>query len=106
MTRDTFDMFNPPERGRFGDNESSSKSPRRPAEICLDFVLHAETNKAILISPDGREANAAWIPKSPRVEIFRGSLSTGATRRSGQRVVLPVVTVSMPEGLARQKGLI
>jgi hypothetical protein len=108
MTRDTYDMFGDPDRGRFGDNEYSAKSPRVTGASDLhdlDLVLHAETEKAILVSPDGTEARAAWLPKS-RVEIYRGGLNANAIKRSGQRVVLPVITVTVPEGLAKEKGLI
>jgi hypothetical protein len=108
MARDTYDMFRSPDRGRFGDGESSPRGPRVSGASDfhdLDLVLHHETDRAILVSADGKEASAAWLPKS-RVEVFRGDLATRGTRKSGQLVRLPVVTVSIPEALAREKGLL
>lgn len=108
MTRDTYDMFAPPERGRFGENESARSSRRVTGAsdlLDLDCVLHHETDKAVLVSSDGSEARATWLPKSA-VEIHREGKSVSATRKSGQRAVLPVVTVTCPEWMARQKGLI
>lgn len=35
MTRDTFDRFTPPERGRFGDRESAGERPTREAHSDL-----------------------------------------------------------------------
>lgn len=52
---------------------------------------HAETNRAILISDDGEKKNAVWLPKQ-HVEIEEAK--TG------------YVTVTMPEWLALDKGLI
>lgn len=108
MARDTYDMFQSPERGRFGDNEAKPKGPRVSGASDLhdlDLVLHHETDLAIKVSVDGAEARAVWFPKS-RVEIFRGNLDTRGTRSTGQLVRLPVITVTMPERLAREKGLL
>jgi hypothetical protein len=93
MTRDLFGQAAPDDAIRIIDG------------ACFDLVLHAETDKAILVSADGREANAAWLPKS-RIEIFRGDLATRGTRKSGQIVRLQVIRVTVPEGLAKEKGLI
>ena len=104
--RDTRDMFDPPERGRFGDNESIRGNDSVRANLCdLDLVLHYETPKAILVSSDGKEARASWLPKYA-VEIHRGALTTRGTKKSGQLVTLPIITVAMPERLAKEKGLL
>src|SRR5688572_27781918 len=57
MTRDTFDMFAKPDRGRFGENEcgndavTGNDSVR--SNLCdIDVVIHAGTASALLISPD------------------------------------------------------
>jgi len=52
----------------------------------------AETEKAILVSDDGEREGAVWLPKS-QVEIENGGLANH-------------VTVTLPEWLARDKGLI
>jgi hypothetical protein len=60
----------------------------------IDIVctLHAETEKAIFVSDDGEKDNAVWLPKSQIEYELRGR--TGST------------IVTMPEWLAKDKGLI
>ena len=53
---------------------------------------HAETQKAILISDDGERANAVWVPKE-HCEIEADNHKN-------------FITVTMPEWLALEKGLI
>jgi len=55
--------------------------------------LHHETDKAILFSDTADEKDAVWLPKS-RCEYQRD----GGQER--------FVTVTMPEWLAKEKGLI
>ncbi len=100
MTRDLFGMVAPPER-----------VARIVNGVDLDLVLHHETQTdekergAILVSGDGYESRAVWLQKS-KIEIYRGSLDARGIKRSGQIVRLPVITVTVPEGLAREKGVI
>ena len=55
-------------------------------------VQHAETEKAILFSETAHRADAVWLPKS-QIEIsYDGSRN--------------FVTVTMPEQLAIDKGLV
>lgn len=52
--------------------------------------VHVETSQAVLASDDGEKKNAVWLPLS-QIEIHkRGSH----------------VNITMPEWLAREKGLI
>lgn len=53
---------------------------------------HAETEKAILISETGDKKDAVWVPKS-QVEIDNDGHEN-------------FITVTMPEWLAKDKGLI
>jgi hypothetical protein len=112
MTRDTFDMFDDQERGRFGDNEVSLQSARPRVTgtsdlIDLTLCLHAESKGgqkeqgAIRVSSDGDDAKAQWLPKS-QVEF---SL-TGKRQRSKQGPGVEIVTVTLPEWMAKEKGLI
>lgn len=66
MTRDTFDAFTPPERGRFGDNEQSDSRCASDRDDLVDLPLYRlrETEKAVLLSPTGASAQAQWVPKS------------------------------------------
>ena len=60
--------------------------------IDITCKIHAETRIAFLVSDTGEERDAVWLPKS-QVEY-------GKNTRTGLAVV------SMPEWLARDKGLI
>lgn len=111
MTRDTFEMFQEPERGRFGDNESAAPTHARVngASDLIDVTmyLHAESKPgqkeqgAIRVSDDRDDAKAKWLPKS-QVEFVRG----GKRERSKQGIFIEVVTVTLPQWLAKEKGLI
>jgi hypothetical protein len=111
MTRDTFDMFQEPERGRFGDNESAAPSRARVngASNLVDVTmyLHAESKRgmkeqgAIRVSDDRDDAKAKWLPKS-QCEF----VCTGKRERSRQGPFVEIVTVTLPEWLAKEKGLI
>jgi hypothetical protein len=59
--------------------------------VDLTMQLHAETEKAVLVSDDGEEAKAIWLPLS-QVEI--------------ERKAKGVVVVTLPEWLATQRGLV
>lgn len=58
--------------------------------IDVSLHWHGETAKAIKVSEDGRKDGAMWLPKS-QIEF----------ERNGEEV-----TVTMPEWLAEDKGLI
>lgn len=69
-----------------------SKGEARKSNI-LDFTVfvHAETEKAVRVSESGREEKGFWLPKS-QVEIEHKSPG--------------VAEISVPEWLAKTKGLI
>lgn len=105
MSRDLVDIMGggrgrAPERTRF-DDEAAQRSNLTD----LDMVLHHQTKDAVLVSDTGEEARAVWLPKS-QIEFARLDKNSGAVKKDGQRTVLPVVTVTMPEWLAKEKGLI
>lgn len=54
-------------------------------------VVHAETQKAVLVSDDGEREGAVWLPKS-QIEIEKS--------RAGATVL------TLPEWLAKDKGFI
>ena len=112
MTRDTFDKFQPPDRGRFGDNEMASPRASRPRVtgasdlIDLDLVLHHATDKAILVSIDGNEHRAVWLPKAAiEFEPQPPPYVTG-TLKNGRQIPMARVEVTLPGPLAKAKGLI
>lgn len=59
--------------------------------VDLNLQLHHETERAILVSDDGDEKSAAWIPLS-QCEVLKKPRG--------------IVVVTMPEWLALDKGLI
>lgn len=111
MTRDTFDMFGKnKDRGRFGENECgndrvSGNDSVRSDLLDLKLVLHHATERAILVSMDGEESRAVWLPKS-RCEFEQHRSGTEGRRKNGQAVRLPFATVTLSQGLAKEKGLI
>lgn len=60
--------------------------------VDVAMIRHAETDKAILVSETGERETAVWLPKS-QIEI----------ENDGQK---NFVTITMPERLALDKGLI
>jgi hypothetical protein len=101
MTRDTFDHFQPKDRGLFGDNEQrESESKVTRSNLCdLDLFCHNDnpSKQAIAVSTDIKTPFAKWIwlPRS-LIEYVR----TGAVRNC------ITVRVTLPEPFAKEKGLI
>jgi hypothetical protein len=118
MTRDSYDLFTPPERGRFGDNEADGREgpPQQRVSGASDLidvamVKHWQTHPdnpergAILVSSDGDENHAVWVP-TKFCEIERKGGDVAGTKKNGQRVQLEAVTLTLPQWVAKQKGLI
>lgn len=73
----------------------------RSAELVdLALMVHHETKAAWLVSDDGVEKNACWVPKS-QVEVEPGPRPRGHVD-GGQYEA----TVTMPEWLAIEKGFV
>jgi hypothetical protein len=97
--RDTFDAFTPPERGRFGDNEIRDDDRVTKSDLVdVTVYLHNDNpaKKAIAVSdkPDTPFHLWKWLPRS-LIEYV--DVSTGPWR---------AVTVTLPQRLAHEKGLI
>lgn len=108
--KDTFERFAPPERGRFGDNEQRHDGRQRVAGACdlvdveMRHFIDMDRAKAIFASKDGDREHGVWLPRS-QVEIH----PKGERVRIGTRhgiVIHQPVAVTMPQWLAREKGLI
>lgn len=65
----------------------------RNDSIYIEVTLHEETAMAILISDDGEEDTAVWIPKS--------QIDYNDRAAKGD-----IITITLPEWLAMGKGLI
>lgn len=101
MTRDTFSHFQPQDRGMFGDDEQRSDDDKvQMVNLCdLDLFCHNDnpSKLAIAVSTETKTPYAQWIwlPRS-MIEYVR----TGAVRN------VTTVRVTLPERLAKEKGLI
>lgn len=73
--------------------------------IDLEMVLHYDTGKAVQVSDTGEESRAVWLPKS-QIEIDSTGKNIPAIKKDGQHSVLPIVSIRLPEWLAKDKGLI
>jgi hypothetical protein len=65
--------------------------------IDVTIQMHIETEKAVLVSDDGDKDKAVWIPKSQCEISFHPSM-----RERGKGIA----TITLPQWLARDKGLI
>jgi hypothetical protein len=98
---DTFDAFQPRERGRFGDNESGPSDRVVKSDLVdLDLYLQNDnpSKKAIAVSlampcPFDKWV---WLPRS-LIEFERTGVGRGGAK---------LVRVTMPERTAKEKGLI
>lgn len=100
MIRDTFYRFQPRDRGLFGDNESRDDTRVTKSDLVdLDLILHNDNpdKKAIAVSTDRLTPFARWV-WLPR------SLIEYEHKATARRTI--VVRVTLPEPLAKEKGLI
>lgn len=88
-------MLSEPITSRLRDSLPTVRSgePMKSDLIDIAGMLHHETEKAILFSDDGNRATAIWLPKSA-IEIERDTKKPG------------IVTVTLPERLAIDRGLV
>ena len=108
MMRDTFDMFQEPERGRFGENAAQHRPGRGPKVtgasdlVDLNVIHHIDKDRplAILVS-FGDRAKAVWLPRS-KVEWTE----VAAPERKLRGMIDQQIKMTLPEWLARDKGLI
>lgn len=98
MTRDAFDQFTPPDRGRFGDNEDTPRNPRvTGASNLVDITVHLRHEKpaAIAVIPtDKISVKWTWLPRSMIEFVRKGAQDS------------TLIEVTLPEWLAKEKGLI
>jgi hypothetical protein len=108
MSKDAYDMFGHKDRGRFGDGEYASArgDDSVRSDLCdIMCALHHQTERAILVSIDGDESKAQWIPKS-RCEVEEQSSFIRGKRKDGSSVGCKSVTVTLSQSLAKDKGLV
>lgn len=91
------------------DKQPSAPAQNKTEHVELDLVLHYDNDvrAAMLVSIDGDESHAVWLPKSEIAFVLAGR-NASATTTQGKPVDggLPVVSINMPEWLAKDRGLI
>jgi hypothetical protein len=102
---DSFDRFRVRERGRFGDDPIRGNASARSDLVDLTLCRHHQTDRAILVSSDGDETTATWLPLSV-VEVVALGRSVAGRRRDGRPVTVAVVEVTLPERIAVERGLL
>lgn len=90
--RDTADMFSQPGRGRFGENETRRNEVERVHLTDVTLVLRQERATSIAVTQT-TNASEKWIFLPLAMIEYRTLNAT-------------TVEVTMPERLARDKGLI
>lgn len=95
MARDTYDAFEPRERGRFGDNESVRSNADVKSNLCdLDLILRQDRPLSIMVSrTDANGEKWVALPKS-QIEFEYTNKAKGQVR------------VTLPEWLATRVKLI
>ncbi len=101
MTRDTFDHFQPQERGLFGENEQRRDDDKvTKSNLCdLDLFCHNDNREKLAIAVstkrDAIYPEWIWLPRSLIEYVRTGSIRNTTT-----------VRVTLPERLAKEKGLV
>ena len=104
MSRDLVDQMG--DRGRSPrDFDDSSDRVENVSLHDLTMALHYDTGKAVLVSETGDEAKAVWLARS-QIEVESTGKQTDAVKKDGEIVKVALVTVTVPEWMAKQKGLI
>jgi hypothetical protein len=76
----------------------------------LALVLHAETHQgkadagAVLVSDNGDENRAEWVPKS-LCQFERKGIFVEGTTKAGKHVNLETITLTTQAWVAKDKGL-
>lgn len=94
--RDTFDQFQPRERGRFGDNEVErlpNRGGKKLHDLACDVIERRERAVKVRLHANGR---TEWFPLA-HCEVSRSERQPGA--RNGH-------TITVPEWLLNQKGIL
>jgi hypothetical protein len=96
--RDTYDAFQPLDRGRFGDNESAAtirgNDSVRSDLVDVTVFFIRETDKAIGIGRTNSVGPVLYLPKS-QIEYEPKAPMSGQA-----------IEVAMPKWLAKEKGLV
>lgn len=103
MTRDLVDQMG--DHGRLPRDLDDDSNVTKSSLHDLTMALHYDTGSAVLVSETGEEAKAVWLPKS-QVEITDTGRKSDAIRKDGEIVKVALLEITIPEWLAKKKGLI
>lgn len=78
------------------------------ADIDINVAVHIDSGRyaSVLVSDDGDSAHAVWIPRSQIRALHLTGQTTKGKSQLGQRVTLPIASLTIPEWLAEQRGLV
>lgn len=91
---DTFDKFQPPERGRFGDNEIRGNDSVRSSLVDVTVTFVTATEKAIGVVAEGTKVGPTIYLAKSLIEYEPREPRNGQT-----------IEVTMPRWLAKREGL-
>ncbi len=75
-------------------------------ELMVALHFNKPEKGAVLVSIDGENSKAKWIPKQWIESIHETGKTTRGTDRNGQKQILPLANLVIPEWLALREGLI
>lgn len=102
---DTFDRFQPHERGRFGDREHGRDRVEKVKLVDIEAAIVFATRRGgLLVTTDGTEENAVWLSAETCQTEPKGE--TWVTMRDGYQSKKRAVVITLPAALAQEKGLI
>lgn len=101
MTRDLFDDI----EARREHAEIAARDNLIELAVCLHYDTGKERKGAVLVSLDGDESHAKWIPHSLIESIEEKTATSRGTRKNGQTVDLPIIVITLPSTVAAEKGL-
>ena len=98
MIRDSFDMFEKPDRGRFGENELQHRPGAGPrvtgTSNLIDLTLQLQQDRPLsLMVSDPDKPGSKWIPLPKSLIEY---VDSGAGK----------VLITLPRSVAKEKGLI
>lgn len=99
--RDTFDLFSKNPRGRFGDGDYSNDNQVVKSNLVdLDLILHNDNpnKKAIAVSLAGNTPFERWV------WLARSLIEYERIATRNDKAV--IVRVTLPERVAKEKGLV
>lgn len=79
---------------------------KTPTEVLVACHHDGEGRKARLVSINGEAAKAVWISKSLTDSFHLTGKTTRGTDRNGQKIILPLANMVIPEWLAADREFI